>query len=59
MISAASTPRPRASCTADQSPSITAEKGTPRLVWACGSKKISARTTPSAAARSKYAMAKS
>ena len=38
---------------------MTVLKGTPRLVCACGSKKISARTTPSAAARRRYAMARS
>ena len=38
---------------ARQMPSMTVWNGTPRAVWVCGSKKISAWTTPSAAARSK------
>jgi hypothetical protein len=40
-------------------PSITALNGTPRSVCVCGSKKSSACTTLSAAARSKYAIAMS
>lgn len=35
------------------SPSITVPIGTPRSVWACGSKKISACRTPWAAARAR------
>ncbi len=35
------------------SPSMTVPIGTPRAVWACGSKKISACRTPWAAARAR------
>ena len=60
MIRAAETPSSvRARSTARDSPATTVSKGTPRAVWVCGSKKISARTTLSALARSRYAQANS
>jgi hypothetical protein len=43
----------RASSQARCRPLMTVSMGTPRAVWVCGSKKISACTTLSAAARSK------
>ena len=42
-----------ARCTAWFRPLMTVSKGTPRAVWVCGSKKISACTTLSAAAFSR------
>ncbi len=47
------TPSARASASASPSPPITVSIATPRAVWVCGSKKISARITPSARARAK------
>ena len=40
-------------------PLITVSKGTPRSVWVCGSKKISAWRTPWLAARVRYAQVRS
>ncbi len=51
MISRPEMPQRRApSASPSSSPSSTVANGTPRAVWVCGSKKISAWTTPSAAA---------
>jgi hypothetical protein len=50
-LSMPSSVRPRS--IADKNPDMKTSKPTPRSVWVCGSKKISACRTPSAVARRK------